>query len=293
MRQAGYLHLDAVKDHEAIVKGMLVDTWKFDLVRATELALLKTFAVPDIARILVDSREFLERGQKRFDDTDLLIATFCEKGYSSPEGMKAIQRINRMHAPHPITNDQMLYVLATFVVEPIIWIDAYGWRKLEAVEREGLFHFWIEVGRRMGIKQLFGSLDEMLAYHESYEQKNMRFSVDNVKLLDSMLPIVIGMMPSPFRQVTRPLMTALMPPRLCEAFGLKPAGPGLRKLVQLLLKARGFAQSHFPGRPELRTAMVRPTYPNGYKLEELGVRPSKPRAQAQVPAETVAEVRST
>jgi hypothetical protein len=284
MRQAGYLHLDAVKDHEAIVKRMLVDTWKFDLVRATEVALLKTFAVPDIARILVDSREFLERGQKRFDDTDLLIATFCEKGYSSPEGMKAIQRVNRMHAPHPITNDQMLYVLTTFVVEPIVWIDAYGWRRLETVEKEALFHFWIEVGRRMGIKQLFGSLGEMLAFHESYEQQNMRFSANNAKLLDAMLPIVIGMMPSPFRQVTRPLMRAILSPRLCAAFGLKPAGAGLRGLVRVMLKARGFAQRLFPGRPEFRTAMARPTYPDGYKVEDLGVKPNRAPAPVRGPA---------
>lgn len=274
-----YQHLDAKRDHEEIVKWMVVDTWKFDLVRATEIALLKTFAFPEISKILVDSGEFLGRSQKRYDDTDLLLSLFIENGYSSPAGMKAIQKINRMHAPHPITNHQMLYVLSTFVVEPIVWIDNFGWRKLRTQEREALFYFWIEVGKRMGIKDLFASLDEMLAYHERYERERMVFDANNAKLYQGMTPFIAGMMPFPIGAITQWALPGIMSVRLCAAFGVPPRSSFWREFLRLSLKLRGFASTYLPSRPFFRTKMLRRTYPEGYTIHELGVSPSRGQAR--------------
>ena len=33
-----------------------------------------------------------------------------------------------MHRSYDISDDDLRYVLATFVVTPIRWLDAYGWR---------------------------------------------------------------------------------------------------------------------------------------------------------------------
>jgi len=271
MSDPKYFQLDPVKDHETIVKWMVIDTWKFDLVRATELALLKTFAIPEIARILVDSGEFLNRTQKRYDDTDLLLSLFIENGHSSAVGRQAIRRINRMHARHPITNDQMLYVLSTFVVEPIVWIENYGDRPLNALEKEASFQFWIHVGRLMAIKDLFGSLDEMLAYHESYEQRHMVYADDNARLFQYVLPIITKMMPTGVGSLVNWLLPALMSPRLCAAFGVKPHSDSIRSKVQTAFRARARAARLLPGKPVYRTKMPHPSYPNGYVNERLGV----------------------
>ena len=36
--------------------------------------------------------------------------------------------MNRMHGRYAISNDDYLYVLSTFVLVPIRWNHAYGWR---------------------------------------------------------------------------------------------------------------------------------------------------------------------
>lgn len=272
MKEAEYLKLDPIKDHETIVKWMVVDTWRFDLVRATEVALLKTFAIPSIAKILVESGEFLNRTQKRYDDTDLLLSLFVENGHSSAVGRQAIRRINRMHARHPhITNEQMLYVLSTFVVDPLIWIEQYGRRPLFPVEKEASFQFWTQVGRLMGIKDLFQSLDEMVAYHERYEQKYMVYSEYNARLYQHVLPTVAKMMPKGVGPLVTWLLPALMSPRLCAAFGVTPHSRMKRAAVQALFRARSQAARFIPGKPVFRTQQPHPTYPHGFVNERLGV----------------------
>jgi MFS family permease len=51
-----------------------------------------------------------------------------EHGIGSEPGRAAIKRMNQMHGAYPISNDDKLYVLCTFVTMPIRWLDAYGWR---------------------------------------------------------------------------------------------------------------------------------------------------------------------
>ncbi|MBM4253444.1 MAG: DUF2236 domain-containing protein [Deltaproteobacteria bacterium] len=271
MAQPSYLKMDPVRDHETIVKWMVVDTWAFDLVRSIELALLKTFSVPSIAKILVDSREFLDHTQKRYDDTDLLLSMFIERGYTSVEGREAIRRINRMHAVHPITNDQMLYVLSTFVIDPIIWMSSYGWRPLMPVEEQALFHFWIAVGKLMGITDLFTDLEAMRAYHTRYEAECMVYSDNNLMLYKGVVPTVARNLPFPLSILTAKLLPAIMSPRMCAAFGITPAGKFIRLIVEYALRTRGRIDQLLPRKPHWRLAMKRRTYPNGFTIKELGV----------------------
>jgi len=283
-----YALLDPVKDHQEIVKWMMIHTWRFDLVRSIEIALLKTFALPEIAKILVDSTEFLGRTQKRYDDTDLLLSLFIENGYSSREGMEALRRVNRMHARHPITNHQMLYVLTTFVVEPILWVREFGWRELSTLEQQALFHFWIAVGKRMGIQDLFGNLDEMLAYHERYEEERMVYSDNNASLYHGVLPVVRKMMPFPLGYVAGSALPGIMSERMCATFGIQPMARLGRGLIRAVLKVRGHISRGLPLRPQYRTEIKRPSYPEGFSIKELGV--SGAREPAAMPA--VAEVKA-
>lgn len=264
-------NLDPVRDHEAIVKHLVVHARSFDFVRSIEIALLKTFAIPSIADILINSGEFLNRTQKRYDDTDLLLSHFIENGYSSKAGMQAIQRINRMHARHPITNEQMLYVLATFVVEPILWMQEFAHKPLDRIDQEALFQFWLAVGKRMGIQDLFADLPSMLNYHEIYERNHMVFSENNAKLYHGVLPVVARMMPWPLNLFVARLLPAIMSERLIAAFNLAPATSGLKKLVRISLRLRAALASTLPTPAAYRTRLRRPTYPDGHEIRNLGV----------------------
>ena len=76
------------------------------------------------------------------------------------------------------------------------------------------------------------------------------------------------------------LLYALFDDRLLEAFGFPQPAPVLRRLVPALLRLRGRLVRLLPERrrPRLRTGPRRPTYPNGYRIEDLGPRLDVPAA---------------
>jgi hypothetical protein len=71
-----------------------------------------------------------------------------------------------------------------------------------------------------------------------------------------------------------PFLYALFDDLLLDAFGYPKPPRVLRWLVPALLRARGRLVRLLPERraPRLRTGPRRPTYPAGYRIEELGPR---------------------
>ena len=65
--------LDAIRDHQRIAFLTCRVDFPWDTTRALEFALFRTFAVPSISALLHKTREFEERPQKRYDDTDIRI----------------------------------------------------------------------------------------------------------------------------------------------------------------------------------------------------------------------------
>jgi hypothetical protein len=123
----------------------------------------------------------------------------------------------------------------------------------------------------MAIKDLFKSLDEMVAYHERYEQQYMVYSEYNARLYQHVLPTVAKMMPKGVGPLVTWLLPALMSPRLCAAFGVTPHSPMKRAAVQALFRTRSQAAGLIAGKPVFRTQLPHPTYPHGFVNEQLGV----------------------
>src|SRR5688572_31997755 len=86
--------LDPQKDHQRIVFLSCRCDFPFDTTRALEFALFRTFCVPSIGGLLDKTQEFGQRGQKRYDDTDLIVSEMMEYGYDSERGQRALARMN-------------------------------------------------------------------------------------------------------------------------------------------------------------------------------------------------------
>jgi hypothetical protein len=134
--------LDPETRYEEIYRVLATQEFPWDINQALSFALFRTYAVPAIGRLLYDTGEFTERVQKRYDDTGLILDAVLEHGMSSQAGRDGIRRMNQMHGSYTISNADMLYVLATFVVTPIRWIDSYGWRKLTRNEISGATNYY-------------------------------------------------------------------------------------------------------------------------------------------------------
>jgi hypothetical protein len=148
----------------------------FDFTRADEFALYRTFVVPSIAALLESTGEFAQHTQRRYDDTKLIISELVEHGYGSERGRQALRQMNLLHGRYRISNDDFLYVLSTFVLEPPRWMERYTYRPMVEQEKLALFHFWREVAARMGIQAVPASLGAFERFNVMYEEGKFQYT---------------------------------------------------------------------------------------------------------------------
>lgn len=282
-------HMDPRTDHQAMVFLLSAHCFHWDLERAMELALFRTYASPRIARLLQRTGEFARRPRKRYDDTELILYELIEHGYDSPRGRRALRRMNQMHGRFTITNDDLLYVLSTFIFEPPRWLERYGWRPLMEPERLAFFHFYREVGQRMGIRGIPSDYGEFQAFNRNYETTHFHFDPANRAVADATLDLVLGMyLPRPLFVLGRPVLYALMDPPLLSAFGYPATPTWWRRLIRGTLALRGRLSRWLPEprKPRLGTQRRRRTYPEGYEIEELGTFPQPAGSHGDPPSIT-------
>jgi hypothetical protein len=264
--------LDPVKDHCRIVHLMTGYEFPWDIVRALEVALMRTFCSPRISELLNRTGEFRKHGQKRYDDTALLVAEFMQNGYDGERGRQAIEHMNRIHSVYKIENEDFIFVLSTFIFLPIEWVDQYGWRKTTRNERESLYLFFREVGIRMKIKQIPPSLDEFEKFVKAYEKENFLRAATNHAVGNATVDIVRKWMPSFLRPLVLPVMKCLLDKPMLKALGYTPPSPILKAFVQGAMRVRAFflKKVTFKRYPSFVTTESNRTYPTGYEIPQLG-----------------------
>lgn len=280
MRESRYLReirrLDPVADHSRIVYLDTCFEFPWDTTRSLELALFRTFAVPSVAAVLDSSGEFGRAAQKRYDDTDLILSTIVEEGYDSAEGKRAIRLMNRIHSRFQISNEDFLYVLSSFVFEPIRWNARFGWRPLIEAEKLATFEFWREVGRRMAIEEIPESYADLERYNQEYERALFRRTEQAERIARATRDMFLAWFPGLPRRFGAQAIYALMDEPLLDAFGFPQPPRALRSTVESALRARGRFVAMLPPRrrPRLRTRRRTRTYGRAWRLEELGPRAS-------------------
>jgi hypothetical protein len=264
--------LDPVADHSRIVYLDTCFEFPWDTTRSLELALFRTFAVPSIAELLDETGEFGHAAQKRYDDTDLILSTIVEAGYDSEEGKRAIRQMNRIHGRFEIANEDFLYVLSSFVFEPIRWNARFGWRPLTETEKLATFEFWREIGHRMAIKDIPESYAELASYNEGYERDRFRRTDATERVGRATRDMFLAWFPAVPRRFGVQAIYALMDDRLLDAFGFPHPPRALRAAVEMSLSARARLVELLPPRrrPRLRTRRRTRTYGRGWQLETLG-----------------------
>ncbi len=260
----------------------------WDINKALEFALLRTYAVPSISGLLARTGEFEHRTAKRYDDTALLIREALRNGLDSERARRAFARINGMHTRFRIANDDYLYVLSTFVFSPIDWIEKYGRRAMDEAERQAWFVYWNEFGRRMRISGLFDTIDQFRAFARDYEARHFVYAPTNRLIAERTIDLVLSMyhVPRALQPSARPLALAICDPPLVAALGFPEPAPILRKLAGAALRMRRAVLRRLPpNRAPNWLAVGAGTYPNGYSIEELGTFP--PSAAERTVTESV------
>jgi hypothetical protein len=271
--------LDPHRDLVEIYRLMATHEFPWDVNQALSFALFRTYAVPGIGALLARTGEFTQRVQKRYDDTALILDAVLEHGMSSDDGRTAIRRMNQMHRFHGVGDDDLRYVLATFVVTPIRWLDAYGWRPPSEHERIASANYYRALGRRMAIPGIPETWQAFSRHLDGYEREHFAFDPGGRAVADSTLGLLTTFPPNdrlPAGLVHR-ISRALMDDPLLDAFGYPRPNPAFRALVRGGLAARGRLERLLPPRHEPYYARQLPqirSYPDGYDVADLGTFPS-------------------
>lgn len=268
--------LDPVADAPEIYRLSAVFEFPWDYTRALELALYRTYAVPSIGRLLAETAELTDRTQKRYDDTALLLDTIVEHGFAAEQGRTAIRRINQMHRSYDIGDDDMRYVLSTFVVVPKRWIDAYGWRRLSRHEIVAAAEYYRTLGRHMGIPDLPTTYEEFETLLDTYEAAHFGWDEGARRVSDATLDLMASWYPRPLAPLLRTGVLALLDEPLLDAFRYQRPGAATVALVRRAVKARGRVVRLLPPRHSPHFARQNREikgYPNGYRVADLGTRP--------------------
>ncbi|TFV91252.1 oxygenase MpaB family protein [Blastococcus sp. CT_GayMR16] len=270
--------LDPARDHAEIYRLMGTREFPWDMNQALSFALFRTYAVPSIGGLLARTGEFTERAQKRHDDTVLILDAVLEHGTDSPEGRTAIRRMNQMHRSYDIGNDDLRYVLATFVVTPIRWVDAYGWRRMTEIERIASANYYRDLGRRMGIRDVPPTWQAFVRCLDVYERAHFGFDEGARRVAESTLALLATFPPNDRLPavLVRRISLATMDTPLLDAFRFPRPSRLTSALVRGALKTRGRVVRFLRPRSEPYFARQLPqirSYPDGYAVSELGTFP--------------------
>ncbi|MDV8005741.1 oxygenase MpaB family protein [Rhodococcus sp. IEGM 1318] len=271
--------LDPETDYEEMSRILAAQEFPWDINQALSFALFRTYAVPSIGKLLFSTGEFTDKVQKRYDDTSLILDAILEHGLSSTEGRKSVRRMNQMHGSYDISNDDMLYVLATFVVTPVRWLDEYGWRKMTENEIVGSTNYYRHLGRYMNIKDTPDTYAGFVKLLDDYEREHFSFDPGARAVADSTLDLMCTFPPNNLapKALVKGFAFALMDDHLLDAFHYKHPSTAMRVVSRGALKVRARLLRFFPVRTKRKFARELPnirSYPSGYKVEDLGTFPA-------------------
>lgn len=270
--------LDAEHDCREVYRVLVTLEFPWDMSQALSFALFRTYAVPSIGRLLSTTGELVQHTQKRYDDTALLLDALLEHEPDSDGHRTAARRINAMHAEHDISDEDMRYVLSTFVVSPIRWLDAYGWRRLTEHEKSASAHYYRGVGRLLGVRDIPLTWRDFVRVHDAYEARHFSYDEGGRSVADATLRLLatfpwFSLVPAP---LVHTCSRALMDDPLLAALRYDRPPAVVRSAVRGGLRLRGHVVRRLPVRTSPLHGRELPTvrgYRDGYELAELGTFP--------------------
>lgn len=265
-------HIDVDRCREVFRRLVDLDDSSL-LCTGSVVATLTTFAVPTVSFVLNKSGGFKRESAKRHDDSLLIMLEIISHKTSDPRTHLAIERLNTIHGRFGklITNDDMLFCLSLFMLEPMRWYHRFGWRDPLQVEEEANFHTWRWIGERMGIKDIPNSIDSLDKWADDYAKQHIHFSPLNRKVLNDTitgsLKLFLPTILIPFgRMFAMLFLPALLDDRTCVAFGLHPASKLLKMFFGVCMLTRAACVKYLsipPEKPMYQAGTAGPDGPQG------------------------------
>ncbi|MEE2038400.1 oxygenase MpaB family protein [Nocardiopsis sp. CT-R113] len=271
--------LDAEADCVRIMQILNSHEFPWDMGRALGIALYRTYAVPSIGGLLGRTDEFTGSTQKRYDDTALILGSMMRHGFEPGQGRDSLRRMNQMHRSYDISNDDYRYVLSTFVVMPVRWLNdyGYGWRTLSEHEIAAITHYYRRLGKYMGIKDIPETYEQFRDLLDAYEREHFAYTEGGRAVSDSTLDLMVTFYPPRVAGLARKFSMAILDESLIETFRYEPPSRAWRRTADTALRLRAKVVRRMKPREEPLWADNNPnirSYPEGYDVNRIGTFPA-------------------
>ena len=171
-----------------------------------------------------------KRGRKFY----LHDGSFAQFGPHSDEFLKAVARMNYLHAPYvksgKILQEDFLYVLYASMADPVRFMSLFEWRSLTDMEHAALGTLWKHIGDLMGIdyKSVLGKDQwvDGIEFMDDVTEWALAFEVEYIKPFPEVRKlgeVLMEMLATSYPRIARPALytasSVLVGDRMRHAFG--------------------------------------------------------------------------
>lgn len=166
--------LDPDTDYEQIVREIV---WQYpvDLNLSHWFGFFRTYGAPSISTLLFQTNESVRNPRKRTEDTAYIISYLLMNGLNEPTSGYPLGLINMSHSRFKIPNEDYLYVLSIFILEPMRMNKLYSWKIWSEREKRAYCNFFVELGKKMGIENIPSRWEQFVELQDDYERRNFVF----------------------------------------------------------------------------------------------------------------------
>ncbi|KAL8870416.1 MAG: hypothetical protein Q9174_003541, partial [Haloplaca sp. 1 TL-2023] len=231
---------------------------------ATTFALFKAYGIPSISSLLVATNQLAGppiSSSKRYADTGALLLEAVLNEPGSPRSVEALARINWLHDRHrkrgSIKDEDMLYTLSLFALEPMRWVKKFEWRELSEMEVAAVGTLWKYYGDALkvpfealsgyekGWKNALEWMADLESWSRQYEDEHMIPAESNHRLAEATLRVLLWKMPKSMHGFGTNIFASVMEEKLRNAM-LIPKPPSIYlRTMSLLVFVRKIFLRHF------------------------------------------------
>ncbi|KAI1114578.1 hypothetical protein F5Y14DRAFT_164761 [Nemania sp. NC0429] len=184
----------------------------------------------------------------------------------APGTWAAVDRVNYIHSLYrpsgKMSDDDLLYVLGLFALEPLRFIERWEWRAPTLEERCALATLWRALGKDLeipfhrlpsscaagstsGFRDALHWLAELEVWGREYEARHRAPTAESARLGEMQLDAWVRGVPVCFRGIARGFVAALIEPGLRDAMGIQAPSALSVFIVETVTRARSFVRGYF------------------------------------------------
>ncbi|WP_189872156.1 oxygenase MpaB family protein [Streptomyces bluensis] len=227
--------------HQAYAR-LVLETMPEESRVGLTLGFVRTFGIPEIARVLHGTGRMTDDPRGRAKATGVAMFALIGQGLDSTEGRRVVEGLRRIHDRPDITAELMAYVLACFTVCPLRFIDDHGHRAVTDEERDAAYAFHRGLSDALGLPDApdgHHDLARVESWMRDYESRHFAPSEAGRALWEATSKgLLAARLPAPLAALAPAVAASLLDRPLRTALGVRRPPAPVRILVTRALRSR-------------------------------------------------------